>query len=61
MHSIGTWWMWGGFFVFVLLVLGIDLFLVGGNRSHKVSAKEALTWFLTWVSCALIFNGILWR
>ena len=61
MHSIGTWWMWGGFFIFVLVVLAIDLFVVGGNRSHKVSAKEALMWFLTWVSCALIFNGILWR
>lgn len=61
MHSIGTWWMWSGFFIFVLFVLAIDLFLVGGNRSHKVSAKEALGWFLTWVSCALIFNVILWR
>jgi tellurite resistance protein TerC len=61
MHSIGTWWMWSGFFAFVLLVLAVDLFLVGGNRSHKVSAKEALLWFLTWVSCALIFNGLLWR
>jgi len=60
MHSMGTWWMWGGFFIFVLLVLAIDLFLVGGNRSHKVSSKEALSWFLTWVLCALIFNGLLW-
>jgi tellurite resistance protein TerC len=58
---MGTWWLWTGFFLFVIFVLAIDLFFVGGNKSHKVSAKEALMWFLTWVSCALIFNGLLWR
>lgn len=60
MQTIGTGWMWAGFFAFILTMLAIDLFLVGGNQSHKVKGKEAAAWLLTWVSCALIFNVLLW-
>ena len=60
MESIGTVWMWAGFAVVVVAMLAIDLFLVGGGKSHKVSAKEAGIWTVVWVSVAMLFAGVLW-
>ena len=31
METIGTWWMWLGFFIIVLAMLSVDLFVVGGG------------------------------
>lgn len=60
MQSISTWWMWVVFLLFILLVLAIDLVFLGGKKEHTVSIKEALIWTIVWVSCALIFNLLLW-
>ncbi len=60
MHSIGTVWLWSGFFVFILTMLAVDMFLLDGRKSHKVSVREAAAWTLIWVVCALVFNVILW-
>src|SRR5579872_543492 len=60
MNSVATGWLWAGFFVFVISVLAIDLFLLNGRKSHKVSTREALSWTLVWIACALIFNLIVW-
>lgn len=60
MHSVATGWLWAVFFTFVICVLAIDLFLLNGRKSHKVSTGEALFWTFVWISCALIFNLILW-
>ena len=60
MESIGTWWMWAGFFALVLVMLAIDLFLVGGGKQHRVSVKEAATWSGIWVAVSLLFAGALW-
>jgi len=60
MQSIGTWWMWSGFGLFVIAMLSIDMFALGRKGAHKVSAKEALTWSLIWFSLALLFGGALW-
>ncbi len=51
---------WAGFIAFVLAVLALDLFVLGGRTAHKVSVKEALGWSLTWVTLALAFAGLLW-
>ena len=37
METIGTWWMWAGFFAIVLVILAIEPFLVGGSKQHRVS------------------------
>lgn len=58
--SIGEPWMWGAFVVFVLAMLALDLFALGGRRAHKVSVKEAAIWSVVWVSLALLFNAGLW-
>ena len=60
MESIGNGWMWGGFIVFVLAMLAVDMFALGGKGAHKVSVKEALGWSIVWVSLALLFNAGLW-
>lgn len=58
--SIGEPWMWGAFVIFVLAMLALDLFALGGRHAHKVSVKEAAIWSVVWVSLALLFNAGLW-
>ena len=58
--SIGEPWMWGAFIAFVLVMLALDLFVLGGRKAHKVSVKEAALWSLAWFSLALVFNAGLW-
>ena len=60
METIGTWWMWVGFFALVLVMLAIDLFVVGGGKQHRVSFKEAATWSGIWVAVSFLFAGALW-
>lgn len=52
--------MWGGFIAFVLVMLALDLFVLGGRKAHRVSVKEAAAWSLVWVALALAFAGLLW-
>lgn len=58
--SIGEPWMWTSFIVFVLIMLALDLFVFGGNKSHRVSVREAALWSLAWIGMALLFNIGLW-
>ncbi len=59
METIGTWWMWAGFFAIVLVMLAVDL-LAGGGKQHRPSFKEAAGWSVVWVSVAFAFAGLLW-
>ncbi|MDP1978804.1 TerC family protein [Undibacterium sp.] len=59
-HSVAEPWMWAVFIGFVLLMLAVDVFALGGSRSHKVSVKEAAAWSLVWVSLALLFDLGMW-
>jgi|GEM_PF-1484849 len=45
--------MWAVFIAFVLFMLALDLFVLGGRKAHKVSVKEAALGSLVWVSLAL--------
>ena len=60
LQSIGVWWMWAGFGVFVLVMLAVDMFLLGRHGAQKVSVREALTWSLIWFAMAMLFGGALW-
>jgi tellurite resistance protein TerC len=60
LQSIGSWWMWVGFGVFVVAMLAIDMVALGRKGAHKVGAKEALVWSLVWFTLALLFGGVLW-
>ena len=52
--------IWAGFIVFVLAVLTLDLFVLGGRRAHRVSPRESLSWSLAWVTLASLFGAGLW-
>jgi tellurite resistance protein TerC len=55
-HTIAEPWMWGAFIAFVIAMLLVDILVLGGGKSHKVSVKEAASWSAVWVSLALLFN-----
>ena len=52
--------MWAAFIAFVLVMLAVDLFLVGGNKAHKVGFREAAAWSFVWFALAMLFNLGLW-
>lgn len=52
--------MWAGFIAFVLAMLALDLFVLGGNKAHRVSVKEAGSWVAAWVTLACTFGVLLW-
>ncbi|MDQ7989319.1 MAG: TerC family protein [Candidatus Dactylopiibacterium sp.] len=60
METIGTWWMWAGFVAFVLVMIAVDLYLLGGKESHRVSFREAAVWSALWVGVSLSFAALLW-
>ena len=60
METIGTWWMWTGFAVFVVVAIAIDLLVMEKQGAHKVTMKEAAVWSLMWFSLAFVFVAGLW-
>ena len=50
---------WGGFLVFVLVMLAIDLFVVN-REAHVVSVREALAFTAVLVVLALAFTGFVY-
>jgi tellurite resistance protein TerC len=51
--------LWGGFIVFLLGMLALDLGVMH-RKPHAIGAREALGWSVFWISLALLFNlGIL--
>jgi len=50
------WWFYGGFLVFVLAMLAIDLGIFN-RKSHVVSFKEATAWSIVWVALASVFGA----
>ena len=60
MNTISEWWMWAGFFIFVGAMLFFDMFVLGGQKAHRVSNKEAVGWSVAWVLIAFIFNFLFW-
>ncbi|MDP3744937.1 MAG: TerC family protein [Methylotenera sp.] len=60
LQSIGTWWMWAGFGVFVLAMLAVDMVLLGRHGAQKVSSREALIWSAVWFAMAMLFGAVLW-
>jgi len=55
-ESIGTPWLWGGFALFVLAMLVLDLG-VFSRKAHVVGLREALTWTAVWIGLAMLFNA----
>lgn len=60
MQSVGLWWMWAGFIAFVLALLAVDMFALGGRTTHRVTVQQALGWSVAWLVSALLFDAGLW-
>lgn len=60
MQSVGLWWMWAGFIAFVLALLAVDMFALGGRAAHRVTVRQALGWSIAWLASALLFDAGLW-
>lgn len=60
MESIGSWWMWAGFALFVVIACAVDLLVLEKKGAAKVSVGQALRWSALWVFLALVFNALLW-
>ena len=60
MESIGSWWMWASFAVFVVLACAVDLLVLQKKGDDRVSIGQALRWSALWVALALFFNVLLW-
>lgn len=56
--TIGTPALWGGFIVFVLVMLAVDLGL--HRKAHEVGVKEAATWSAVWIALATVFGGLVY-
>lgn len=41
-ETLATGPMWIGFVAFVMLMLALDLFVLGGNKAHRVSVRRLL-------------------
>lgn len=54
-----TIWLWGGFILFVLVMLFLDLMVVN-RKAHVISAREAIAWTCVCIVLALIFNGLVY-
>ena len=60
MESIGTWYWYLGFAVFVVVAIVVDLVALESKGASKVSFRQALAWSIVWISLALVFNALLW-
>jgi tellurite resistance protein TerC len=60
MDSIGTWYWYTGFAIFVFVAIAVDLLVLESKGAKKVSFREALNWSIVWVVLSFIFNALLW-
>jgi tellurite resistance protein TerC len=51
--------LWIGFFVFVTLLLFLDLFVLN-KEDHVPRTREALKWTAMWTAIGLSFSGVIW-
>ena len=54
--AAGTFWLYLGFLILVLVFLGLDLG-VFHREAHDVSFREALVWTAIWIATAMVFNA----
>ncbi|MEO5373106.1 MAG: TerC family protein [Alphaproteobacteria bacterium] len=50
-----TMWLWGGFGAVIVTLLALDLGILH-RKARAVTMREALTWSVIWVGCAILFN-----
>src|SRR6266852_5161236 len=53
-------WLWVGFSLFILCMLGLDLGLFN-RKAHTVRYREAWIWSGVWVALAMLFASLVFR
>ena len=56
----GSTWLWVGFSIFIVTMLGLDLGLFN-RKAHTIRYREAWIWSAVWVTLALIFAGLVFH
>jgi len=56
----GSTWLWIGFSIFIVTMLGLDLGLFN-RKAHTIRYKEAWIWSAVWVTLALLFAGLVFH
>ncbi len=59
-ETIGNAYLWGGFAIFVLLAVTIDLVILGRRKGQSVTTKEAAVWSILWIVLSFVFAALLW-
>lgn len=60
MESVGTWYWYTGFAIFVVTAIAVDLLVLESKGAQKVAFREALAWSVVWIALSFIFNALLW-
>jgi TerC family integral membrane protein len=60
LESIGTPALWGGFLLFVVVMLALDLG-VFHKHAHVIGYREALVWSGVWIGLSMLFNLLVWQ
>jgi tellurite resistance protein TerC len=56
----GSTWLWVGFSIFIVTMLGLDLGLFN-RKAHTIRYREAWIWSAVWITLALIFAGLVFH
>jgi TerC family integral membrane protein len=56
----GSTWLWIGFSIFIVTMLGLDLGLFN-RKAHTIRYREAWIWSAVWVTLALLFAGLVFH
>ncbi|MEW5791146.1 MAG: TerC family protein [Pseudomonadota bacterium] len=59
-QTVGSWWMWLGFVIFVVAMIAVDILALRARGAHRVSVREAAGWSVFWILLALAFAALLW-
>jgi tellurite resistance protein TerC len=60
METVGNPWLWGGFIAVIVGLLALDLGLFH-KKDKVVTAREAMSWVVVWMTLALLFDVFVWR
>jgi len=55
----GTPLLWGGFAVFILAMMALDLGILN-RKAHEPGMKEAVGWSIAWLLLAVVFGAGVW-
>ena len=59
-QTFATGPMWAGFIAFVIVMLALDLFALGGRKARRIGVRESLAWVGVWMTLALSFAGLMY-